>query len=114
MISIMMQGTNQKYNTLESVFGIFLHSCNTPQKVIDALAHMGITVSHNAVHDAIHSLSLETYETLRNMGQTLLVAYAYNNFDIDFKTHVPTVEAKSHDTLTHLTSATLIGNRNWF
>jgi len=45
MISIMMQGTNQKCNTLKSVFGIFLHSCNTPQKVIDALAHMGISIS---------------------------------------------------------------------
>ena len=108
MISILMQGTNQKCNALESVFGIFLHSCNTPQKVIDALAHMGITISRHTVHDAIHSLSLETYETLRKMGQTLLVAYAYDNFDIDFKTHVPTVEAKYHDTLTHLTSGTLI------
>ena len=108
MTSIMMQGTNQKCNALESVFGIFLHSCNTPQKVIDALAHMGITISRHAVHDAIHSLSLKTYETLRNMGQTLLAAYAYDNFDIDFKTHVPTVEAKSHDNLTHLMSGTLI------
>ena len=45
MISILMQGTNQKCNALESVFGIFLHSCNTPQKVIDMLAHMGITIS---------------------------------------------------------------------
>ena len=42
------------------------------------------------------------------MGRTLLVAYAYNNFDIDFKTHVPTIEAKSHNMLTHLTSGTLI------
>ena len=42
------------------------------------------------------------------MCQTLLVAYAYDNFDIDFKTHVPTVEAKYHDTLTQLTSGTLI------
>ena len=108
MISIMMQGTNQKCNALESVFGIFLHSCNTPQKVIDALAHMGISISRHTIHDAIHSLSLEPYETLRSMGQTLLVAYAYDNFDIDFKTHVPTIEAKSHDTLTHLTSGTLI------
>src|ERR1700683_3641531 len=88
MISILMQGTNQKCNALESMFGIFLHSCNTPQKVIDALAHMGITVSCHTVHDAIHSLSLKTYKSLRKMGQMLLVAYRYNNFDIDFKTHV--------------------------
>jgi hypothetical protein len=108
MISILMQGTNQKCNALESVFGIFLHSCNTPQKVIDALAHMGITILCHIVHDIIHLLFLETYKMLQKMGQRLLVVYAYNNFDIDFKTHVPTVEAKSHDTLTHLTSGTLI------
>jgi len=41
------------------------------------------------------------------MGQTLLVAYAYDNFDINFKTHLPTVE-KIHDTLVHLTSGVLI------
>ena len=107
MISIMLQGTNQKCNQLKAVFGIFLHSCNTPEKVIDALAHMGISISIDAIHDAIRSLSLETYETLRKMGQTLLVAYAYDNFDIDFKTHLPTVE-KVHDTLVHLTSGVLI------
>jgi len=53
------------------------------------------------------SLSLETYETLRTMGQTLLVGYAYDNFDIDFKNLVPTIE-KVGDTLAHLTSGTLI------
>jgi hypothetical protein len=36
-----MQGKNQKCDKLESVFKIFLHSCNTPQKVIDVLAHIG-------------------------------------------------------------------------
>lgn len=41
------------------------------------------------------------------MGQTLLVGYAYDNFDIDFKTVTPTIE-KVNDTLTHLTSGTLI------
>jgi hypothetical protein len=107
MISIMMQSRNSKCNALESVFGIFLHSTNTPEKVIQALSHMGISISLSAIHTAIHSLSLETYEALRTMGQTLLVGYAYDNFDIDFKTGVPTIE-KIGDTLTHLTSGTLI------
>ena len=102
-----MQSRNQKCNALESVFGIFLHSTNTPQKVIQALAHMGISISISSIHLAIHSLSLETHETLRTMGQTLLVGYAYDNFDIDFKNSVPTIE-KVGDTLAHLTSGTLI------
>jgi len=41
------------------------------------------------------------------MGQTLLVSYAYDNFDIDFKRSVPTVETTA-DTHEHLTSGTLI------
>ncbi|KAJ7214687.1 hypothetical protein C8J57DRAFT_1600637 [Mycena rebaudengoi] len=107
MISIMMQSRNQKCNALESVFGIFLHSTNTPEKVIQALAHMGISISPSAITTAIHSLSAETAYTLREMGQTLLVGYAYDNFDINFPTIVPTIE-KAADPLTHLTSGALI------
>ncbi|KAJ6538738.1 hypothetical protein B0H10DRAFT_1709153, partial [Mycena sp. CBHHK59/15] len=40
-------------------------------------------------------------------GQTLLVGYAYDNFDIDFHVIVPMVE-KEKDTLTHLTSGDFI------
>ncbi|KAJ7269493.1 hypothetical protein C8J57DRAFT_1227248 [Mycena rebaudengoi] len=65
-----------------------------------ALAHMGISISLGAIHSAIHSLSVETMETLRTMGQTLLVGYAYNNFDINFPTIVRTIE-KVGDPLTH-------------
>jgi hypothetical protein len=56
---------------------------------------------------AVRVLSSETYETLCEMGQTLLVGYTYNNYDVDFKTITPTIE-KAGDTLTHLTSGTLI------
>ncbi|KAJ7939849.1 hypothetical protein B0H13DRAFT_2457922 [Mycena leptocephala] len=107
MISIMMQSRNNKSNGLESVFGIFLHSTNTPEKVIQALAHMGISISPGAIHSAIHALSVETIDTLRTMGQKLLVGYAYDNFDINFPTIVPTIE-KAGDPLTHLTSGAVI------
>ncbi|KAJ7626572.1 hypothetical protein DFH06DRAFT_1103450 [Mycena polygramma] len=107
MISIMMQSRNNKCNALESVFGIFLHSTNTPEKVIQALAHMGISISPNAIHSAIHSLSAETAGTLQEMGRTLLVAYAFDNFDVNFPTIVPTIE-KAGDPLTHMTSGALI------
>ncbi|KAJ6617753.1 hypothetical protein B0H10DRAFT_2381488 [Mycena sp. CBHHK59/15] len=107
MISIMMQSRNPKCNALESVFGIFLHSTNTPEKVIQALAHMGISISPSAIGTAIHSLSAETTDTLREMGHTLLVGYAYDNFDINFPTIVPTIE-KVGDPLTHLTSGAVI------
>lgn len=102
-----MQSTNQKSNALQAVLGVFLHSCNTPQKVEQALAHMGLSVSVNSIHHAVDSLSQKSAIILREMGQSLLVGYAYDNFDIDFKTNIPSIE-KSGDTLTHLTSGTLI------
>ena len=102
----MMQSTNQKCNILQSIFGVFLHSCSTPQRVIQSLARMGVSISSATILRAIKSLSAETYETLRSMGQSLIVSYTYDNFDIDFKTGQPTVE-KSATTLTHMTSGTL-------
>ncbi|KAJ6477429.1 hypothetical protein C8R47DRAFT_652261 [Mycena vitilis] len=41
------------------------------------------------------------------MGQTLLVSYAYDNFDINFPHAIPTLE-NSTDTLAHMTSGGLI------
>ncbi|KAJ7906377.1 hypothetical protein B0H13DRAFT_1462818, partial [Mycena leptocephala] len=107
IISIMMQSTNQQSNMLESVIGIFLHASNTPSKVIEALVRMGISISVDSINSAVHSLSRETYERLRTMGRSLLVSYAYDNFDINFPNLVPTVE-RSTDTLTHMTSGGLI------
>ena len=102
----MMQSTNARTNALESIIEIFLHSCGTPEKVIEALAHLGITISVNAIHYAITSLSTKSAVAIQQLGQTLLASYAYNNFDVDLKTSAPTTE-KSTDTLKHLTSALL-------
>ena len=99
-----MHSTSQKVNALESIIGIFLHSCKTPKKVIETLARMGISISVNAIHQAITSLSMKSAKVLHDLGQTLLAFYAYNNFDVDLKLSIHTAE-KSEDTLKHLTSA---------
>lgn len=49
-------------------------------------------------------LSAETAKTIQELGQTLLVAYACDNFDVELKMGVPVVE-KFEDKLKHLTSA---------
>ncbi|KAG1839900.1 hypothetical protein DFJ58DRAFT_667470 [Suillus subalutaceus] len=38
ILSILMQSTNRKSNTLQSILGIFLQSMHTPQHVVDTLA----------------------------------------------------------------------------
>ncbi|KIJ10935.1 hypothetical protein PAXINDRAFT_40066, partial [Paxillus involutus ATCC 200175] len=106
ILSILMHSTNRKSNGLQSLSGIFLQSTHTPQKVIETLARMGISVSVDAIHAAVQSLSAESHCAIQQLGRTLLAAYAYDNFDVDLKTTNPTVE-KSTDTLKHLTSGLL-------
>ncbi|KIL55118.1 hypothetical protein M378DRAFT_91384, partial [Amanita muscaria Koide BX008] len=104
IFSMLMQSSNQKTNALETIIGVFLHACKTPEKVIEALSRLGISISINAIHSAITSLSAESANNLRKLGQTHLVAYAYDNFDVDLKTSIPTAQ-RSTTTLKHLTSA---------
>ncbi|KIK76595.1 hypothetical protein PAXRUDRAFT_18084 [Paxillus rubicundulus Ve08.2h10] len=97
-----MQCTNQKANALQSILGIYLQSSHAPQKVIDTLAHIGISISTESINAAVCSLSLESQHSLRDLGQSLLASYAYDNFDVDLKSQVPTAD-KTTTSLKHLT-----------
>ncbi|KAF8170079.1 hypothetical protein BJ912DRAFT_861513 [Pholiota molesta] len=106
-ISIMMQSTNRYCNTLQSVMGIFLHSCNAPETITDLLARIGLSIASSTVNLAVTNLSKEAYVGMQRLGQGLLVSYAFDNLDIDLKHSVPTVE-KPQDTLIHITSGTML------
>ena len=101
-----MQSVNQKLNALQSILGFFFQSAHALYKVIDTLARLGVSMSTDAINMAVRSLSIESENALRNLGQSLLASYAYNNFDVDLKSQVPTAE-KSNNSLKHLTSGLL-------
>ena len=94
-----MQGINRKSNALQSIIGFFLQSVHAPYKVINTLAHLGLSISTDTINMAVRSLSLESECTLQNLGHSLVASYAYDNFDVDLKSQVPTVE-KSNTSLT--------------
>ncbi|KAF8450849.1 hypothetical protein L210DRAFT_3639881 [Boletus edulis BED1] len=106
IVSIMAQNKNQRANQLQSMLGVFLQSAHAPQKVIETLAHMGLSISLSSINSAIQSLSRESSNVIKELGHTRLASYAYDNFDVDMKTSDQHVE-KSSDTLKHLTSAIL-------
>ncbi|OBZ67433.1 hypothetical protein A0H81_12571 [Grifola frondosa] len=86
--------------------GIFLHSCNAPEAVVEFLSRTGVSISRTSIDDAITNLSKEASEEIKQLGQTLLASYAYDNFDVEIKESIPTVE-KPHDNLLHLISGTI-------
>ncbi|KAM6491513.1 hypothetical protein JOM56_013082 [Amanita muscaria] len=82
------------------IVSIFMQST---KKVIETLAHMGISISMTAIYDAIKSLSINARRALQDLGRTMSFAIAYDNVDVLLKTSVPTVE-KTTENLRHLTS----------
>ncbi|EGO01420.1 hypothetical protein SERLA73DRAFT_150640 [Serpula lacrymans var. lacrymans S7.3] len=82
----------QKAAIVVSIIGIFLQSAHTPEKVINTLARMGISISSE--------------NALCKLGKTLLAVYAYDNFDVELKLCIPTVENPA-ESLKHLTSGLL-------
>ncbi|KAJ3522613.1 hypothetical protein NM688_g8849 [Phlebia brevispora] len=101
--SMLMQGRNQKANWLQSLCGLFLHANNTPQKVIDTLAQLGLSTSLSSIHRALDSLIACAKDEIKALGKTLTIGYCYDNFDVDMRSAIPTVE-KSGDSLRHLTA----------
>ncbi|KAG1835641.1 hypothetical protein EV424DRAFT_1308862, partial [Suillus variegatus] len=92
VLSIMTRSMNQRSNTFQSLLGIFLQLMHTPQKVIETLERIGVSVSANAIHATMKSLSAQTHQHLQSLGCSLLAAYAYDNFDVDLKTYQHKIE----------------------
>lgn len=101
-----MNSTNQKANALPSILGFFFQSMHVPQKVIETLARIGISISNESIAAATRSLSVESQHYLQSLGQSVLASYAYDNFNVDFKSQVSVVN-KSTTSLKHLTSGLL-------
>ncbi|KAI0685844.1 hypothetical protein BC835DRAFT_1408708 [Cytidiella melzeri] len=102
--SIIMQGRNQKSNWLQSMCGIFLHAMHAPQKLVDSLAHMGISIAQLTIYRSLDSLGKHILADAQKVAATLIVVYAHDNLDIEFKPSVPTIE-RAGETSKHFTTS---------
>lgn len=65
---------------------------------------MGLSVSVRSIHNLLSLLGCHALKEASELGQKLTTTYVHNNFDIDFKSSVPTVEAAG-PMLQHFTAA---------
>ncbi|KAH9886767.1 hypothetical protein C8Q73DRAFT_669104 [Cubamyces lactineus] len=107
IVSILLHNRDQQCNTLQSVTGLFLHSCGTPEKVVKVLSHMGLSISLSSIHAAVHSLAACSSESIEALVQMLLTSYAFDNLDTKVPLGIPTVD-KPADGLIHITTGTLL------
>ncbi|KAL4066171.1 hypothetical protein J3A83DRAFT_4360406 [Scleroderma citrinum] len=106
IFSILMNSTNQKANAVPSMLGFFFQSMHMPQMIIKMLAHIGISILNDSITASTQALSVKSQSKLQELRQSLLAAYAYDNFDVNLKSYVSVVE-KTSTSLKHLTSGLL-------
>ena len=85
---------------------MFIHSANVPQRVIEVLAHAGLSISIKSIQQAVKLMSINSAWKIKENLCTLKVAMAYDNFDINFKTSELTIAHRS--SFVSATSATAI------
>ncbi|KAI1784995.1 hypothetical protein LXA43DRAFT_900735 [Ganoderma leucocontextum] len=105
--SIFMHALDQNCNALQSTMGVFLHSCNAPEKLVKVLSRMGLSISLTSIHQSIESLSRQSHVDIEALGRTLLTSHAFDNFDARIATLISTLD-KPTEGLLHLTSGTLL------
>jgi hypothetical protein len=102
--SILLMSSNQKCNAFQSIIGLFCHSMNAPELIIETLAHAGVSILTTLICNMVNSLSIKSAEKVQALTQMLTASFAYDNFDMEFKSQNPTIE-KHGDLLKHATSA---------
>jgi hypothetical protein len=105
-VSVILQSANETCNHLQGILGIFVHSANMPQHVIEVLTHAGLSISIKSIQWAVKSMSIDSAQKIKEGLRTLKVAMAYDNFNISFKTSEPTIAHQS--SFVSATSATAI------
>ncbi|CDO68504.1 hypothetical protein BN946_scf184998.g1 [Trametes cinnabarina] len=107
IVSILIHNNDQRCNALQSIIGIFLHSCGAPEKLIKVLSRSGLSISLASIHRAIHSLTVHSADDVEELAQTLLASYAFDNLDTKLPVGIPTVESPA-DGLIHIATGTVL------
>ena len=106
ILLIMANSTNFRCNAFQAVQGFFLESTNTPECIINVLAHGGWCVSMTSIANIVKTLTKEQCDIIKNLGKDGLCVLVYDNLDFDFKAKEPTLE--NPGSFTSITTGTFI------
>ncbi|KAF9506162.1 hypothetical protein BS47DRAFT_1264439, partial [Hydnum rufescens UP504] len=74
--------TNQLCSMMQTVIGFFLEATNIPESVQQVLAHGGVSVGTATLGRKLASIHAEKKATLKTLGTSCIMAFAYDNLDI--------------------------------
>ena len=100
---VLANSTNKDVNALQSVIGFFLESKQTPDIIVELLAHMGVSVSSQTNCNVVNSLTVHAKQRNKHLPPSQFI---YNNFDVDLKVAQATAgKGGSHLSMTSATFA---------
>ena len=88
MITTIARINNRTCNLFATHFGLFLHASGVPQRVVNALSQIGLSISQKSIHRTINSLSVESSENIRKAAQSLQYMMVYDNLVLDYNSPV--------------------------
>ncbi|KAF8581699.1 hypothetical protein K439DRAFT_1263842, partial [Ramaria rubella] len=91
-MSMCMISVNQRCNLLVSMNGFFCHVSGTPESVIEMLAHTGMSISKDSIHNVVDSLSAESCMKIWGDGKLMATGWAFDNIGWHQKPADPTLE----------------------
>ncbi|KAJ3721040.1 hypothetical protein C8R42DRAFT_550751, partial [Lentinula raphanica] len=89
ILSVIGHSTNQHFNSLQSIVGLFLESKQAPEIIVELTAHMGVSVSTGSLRNMVNSLNKQAKIRLKRIPKSNKI---YDNVDVDFHKGQPTAE----------------------
>ncbi|KAG8723611.1 hypothetical protein FRC09_002576 [Ceratobasidium sp. 395] len=92
LFSMCMNSSNMRCNALLAIVGMFAHSTNTSERMIEFLSHAGLSIAPSSINLMINQMSTNAQNSLRNELSDFLSAIGYDNLEVRFDTEQPTPE----------------------
>ena len=110
MITTIARINNRTCNLFATHFGLFLHASGVPQRVVNALSQIGLSISQKSIHRTVNSLSKEASDNIKKAAQSLQYMMVYDNLVVDYNSPSQSTIEKSLPSLCHLTTGTYINH----
>ncbi|QRV87441.1 hypothetical protein RhiJN_15459 [Ceratobasidium sp. AG-Ba] len=92
LFSLCMNNSNMRCNTLQAVVGMFAHTNNTSESMIEFLSHAGLSIAPSSINRMVDRMSSEALASLKNELSSLVTAIGLDNVEVRFDTEQPTPE----------------------
>ncbi|KAG8725192.1 hypothetical protein FRC09_006428 [Ceratobasidium sp. 395] len=92
LFGMCMNNSNMRCNTLQAVIGMFAHTEDASESVIEFLSHAALSIAPTSINRMVDQMSSEARKSLKGELPGLVSAIGLDNLEVRFDTEQPTPE----------------------